>query len=137
MPPAQQNLTDIIQTLTGLALSVVPVLAALALLYFFWGIATSLFNAGDKDGIKKGREKMLWGFIALFVVLSLGGLVYLLENTFFGNSLHTNPGSFPSNALPTPNSKIINNPFDSGAVPSVPFDPLHDTPNGGVNTQTP
>lgn len=134
-----QNLTDIIQTLTGIALSVVPVLASLALLYFFWGIATSLFNVGDKDGIKKGRERMLWGFIALFVILSLGGLIFLLENTFFGrSSLHTNPSSFPSNAPINPGPGKLNNPFDSGASPSVPFDPLHDTPpGGGVNTPIP
>jgi len=128
-----QNLTDIIQTLTGLALSVVPVLASLALLYFFGGIAVSIFNAGDKDGIKKGRERMLWGFIALFFILSLGGLVYLLDNTFFRNSLHTTPSSFPSNRFPTSGSKILNpdpdNPFGSGGS-SVPFDSVHENPPG-------
>lgn len=126
------DLTEIIQLITGLVLSVVPVVAALALLYFFWGIALFLFNIEDKEAIKKGRARMFWGLIALFVIISLGGILLLLERTFFATNLHTvpygvgNTNTFPQNPL----GNNSNNP-------TVPFDPLHDGSQGGGGTQTP
>ena len=123
------DLTDIIQIITGLALSVVPIVTALALLYFFWGIAISLFNTEDKEAMKKGRARMFWGLIAIFIIVSLGGILLLLQRTFFNSNLHAVTYGVPQ-GLPTGNTQ---NPINTGSSPFVPFDPLHDDthPSGG------
>lgn len=56
------------------------IVVALALLYFLWGMAKYILTAGDdKD---KGRDMMVYGIIALFVMVSVWGLVRVLARTF-------------------------------------------------------
>jgi len=78
---------------------VIPVVVALALLYFFWGLAQFILKAGGDTGIEEGKKKMVWGIIALFVMLSIWGFVSLLSFTIFGSDT----GSF---VAPTINSLI-------------------------------
>jgi len=58
-----------------------PVVVALALLYFFWGLAKFILSAGDEVDSKKGRDMMIWGIIALFVMVSVWGIINLLGDT--------------------------------------------------------
>ena len=45
---------------------------ALAVVAFFWGLVQYLFNVGDeKKGGSKGVDMMIWGVIALFVMVSI------------------------------------------------------------------
>lgn len=66
---------DLISTAT-------PIVVALALLYFFWGLAKYILNAGDEEKKKEGRQVMIWGIIALFVIVAVWGLVNLIASTF-------------------------------------------------------
>lgn len=59
-----------------------PIVVALALLFFFWGLAMYIMNSGDEEKKAEGRNIMLWGIIALFVMVSVWGLVQMLSNTF-------------------------------------------------------
>lgn len=97
------NLTELIQIFTDFAILTVPVLVALALLFFVWGLASFILNSGNKDEGKKGRDRMVWGLVALFVILSIGGLLSILRNTVFGNSgnfnrfpdgIHSQPSTY-------------------------------------------
>jgi len=65
---------DLINTLT-------PIVVALALLYFFWGLAKYILSSGDEAEKDKGKNMMIWGIIALFVMVSVWGIVGLLGNT--------------------------------------------------------
>jgi hypothetical protein len=67
-----QSFGDIIQTLTKIA-------AALALLAFFWGLVKFISRAGDEKAIEEGRRLMIWGIVALFVMVSVWGLVLFLQ----------------------------------------------------------
>src|SRR3989344_450897 len=72
-----------------------PALAGLALLVFFWGVVKFIFNAGDEEKRREGKKFMLWGIIALFVVVSIWGIVI-----FISRSLGTGVGgSLPSPCL--------------------------------------
>ncbi len=51
---------------------------ALALLFFFWGLALFILKAGSEEGRAKGRVRMVWGIVALFVIVAVWGLVQLL-----------------------------------------------------------
>ena len=64
-----------INTLIGLSF-------ALAVLSFFYGLALYLFRAGDTQANAQGRNLMIWGVVALFVMTSIWGLVGLLQATF-------------------------------------------------------
>jgi len=65
----------IIQTAT-------PIVVALALIFFFYGLTKYILNASDEEKKKEGRSIMIWGIIALFVIVSVWGLVRVIGNTF-------------------------------------------------------
>lgn len=67
-----QNILDI----------VIPIVMTLALLYFFWGLANYILGTGDEEKRKAGREMMIYGIIALFVMAAVWGLVGVIGRTF-------------------------------------------------------
>lgn len=62
----------------------VPIAAAMVLVAFFWGLAMYLFNFGEGDDKKQkqGRNLMVYSVLALFVMVTIWGIVGLLSNTF-------------------------------------------------------
>ena len=63
--------------------SVIPLLFALATITFFWGVIKFFFiNAEEEAKRAQGKQYMIWGIVALAVMLSIWGLVGILENTF-------------------------------------------------------
>lgn len=61
----------------------VPLVFALALIAFLWGIF-NYFIAGGADEEKRstGKTFMIWGFVGFFVMVSVWGIVNLLVGTF-------------------------------------------------------
>ena len=53
----------------------------LAIVAFFYGLIKYLFNLGSENA-KEGISIMLWGVIAIFVMVSIWGIVRLLQATF-------------------------------------------------------
>lgn len=62
--------------------SVVPLLFSLAVVGFIWGVIQYFINAENEEKRKKGKTYMIWGLVALFVMISMWGLVGILTNTF-------------------------------------------------------
>jgi len=58
--------------------SLIPILLGVAVVVFFWGIIQYLFT----DAKEKGSKLMFWGIIALFVMVSIWGLVAFLQVEF-------------------------------------------------------
>ena len=57
-----------------------PIAFAAAVLFFFYGLAKFILKSGeDQDS---GRQMMIWGVIAIFVMASVFGLVKFLQTTF-------------------------------------------------------
>lgn len=75
-----------ISSLIGLA---TPIVVALALLYFFWGLANYILNQGDEKKKDQGKHIMIWGIIALFVMVSVWGIINVIQNTFNIDSQHS------------------------------------------------
>lgn len=61
--------------------SIVPVLLALGVVYFVWGV-TAYVIGGDEEAKRKGRSKIISGIIGLAVIVSVWGLVNVVVNTF-------------------------------------------------------
>jgi hypothetical protein len=97
-----QNLTDLIHLITKLLLTAVPVIAALALLFFMWGMAQFILSAGDMEKRKTAQSRIIWGLVSLFVILSVAAFVAILQDTFFGthNNNNTPGGATPSTYVP-------------------------------------
>ncbi len=62
--------------------SIMPLLISLAVLGFVWGIIKYFLNPENEKERGKGRDFMLWGLIALFVIVAFWGIVEILTNTF-------------------------------------------------------
>lgn len=61
---------------------VIPILFALAIIYFFWGLVKYIKSAGDPKEAAAGRSIMIWGIIALVVMVSVYGLIAWVQTAF-------------------------------------------------------
>lgn len=65
--------------------SVIPLIFALAIAMFLWGVVQ--FTIKDSEEAKdKGRNLMVWGIIALTVMVGVWGLVDIVGRTFNVNT---------------------------------------------------
>ncbi|MFA6076501.1 MAG: hypothetical protein WC735_00290 [Candidatus Paceibacterota bacterium] len=66
--------------------SVIPLIFALAIVMFVWGVVQFVINSDDEAKKTKGKMFMIWGIVALTVMVSVWGLVAILGNTFGVNT---------------------------------------------------
>ncbi len=116
---AQGSLFDFFGTILDLLNLLAVIVIALAVLYFFWGLSKYVLKASDENAKEEGRGIMIWGIIAIFVMVSVWGLIQLLQSTFDvkdGNPIiprevqrsGTGGGStFPQPAPPKPDFRNI------------------------------
>ena len=52
----------------------------LAIVVFFWGLIKYLVNAGEEKA--EGLQIMFYGVVAIFVMVSIWGIIKLLQSTF-------------------------------------------------------
>lgn len=80
---AFSNLVDIIEyakcVISG---ALIPLLFAVAVGVFIWGVIQYLRNSSDSKKREEGRSFMIYGIVSLFVMISIWGLVGFLGNTF-------------------------------------------------------
>jgi len=60
---------------------VVPILLALGVIYFVWGVVSYVI-ASDEEAKKSGRNRIIYGIIGLAVIVAVWGLVGILLRTF-------------------------------------------------------
>lgn len=65
--------------------AIVPVLIALGVIYFVWGVVTYVV-ASEEEAKKAGRDRIIYGIIGLAVIIGVWGLVNLLRNTLLLNN---------------------------------------------------
>lgn len=76
-----QNIEDMVRSIGELVRLATPILIGLALLAFFWGLIKYIFSQGD-DGKKDGKGLMIGGIIAIFVMVSIVGIVAFIGRAF-------------------------------------------------------
>jgi hypothetical protein len=86
---AQQltNITTLVVQIRNIINILIPLMFAIALLIFFYGVVKYIFSAGDEGSREKGQRIMIGGIIALFVIASVWGIV-----AFLGSALGINQG---------------------------------------------
>ncbi|HZS42756.1 MAG TPA: hypothetical protein VFA52_00875 [Candidatus Paceibacterota bacterium] len=78
---------SLVQLLISLLNALVPLIIGIALVAFLWGVMRYVTGGQSEEKIKQGRTLMIYGIIALFVMVAVWGLVGILESTFFGGTL--------------------------------------------------
>ena len=76
---------DFIADIVGLINVAIPVLITGAIVFYFWNIVSNVFNKDSREAQQKIREIIPWGLLGLFVLLSIWGILNILQNTFLGN----------------------------------------------------
>ena len=57
----------------------IPIVVGLALVAFFWGLVKFIYNAGSDTKREEGKQVMLWGIIALFIIVSIWGIIGFIQ----------------------------------------------------------
>ena len=85
-----------------------PVLASLALVGFFYGLVKYVFSAGDEDAKDQAKQVIIAGILALFLMAAIGGII-----DFLLNATGTDGGAFGGNTFdpPTVDTGGSGNPF--------------------------
>lgn len=60
---------------------IIPIMFALAIVFFFWGLVQFLRASGDPKAQDAAKGQMIWGVIAIAVMVSIYGLVAWLQTT--------------------------------------------------------
>ncbi|HVV39319.1 MAG TPA: hypothetical protein VHD31_03285 [Candidatus Paceibacterota bacterium] len=92
------NLQSLITFAGGILNSLIPLFIALALVAFFWGLVKYVISGGEDH--TQGRNIMIAGLVALFVMVSVWGIIRLAQNTL---------GISGGGALPAPTVPQYNN----------------------------
>lgn len=69
--------------------SAVPILVALGIVYFVYGVVTYVI-ADDEEAKSAGRGRILYGIVGLAVIVAVWGLVGILVKTFVPDQNRTN-----------------------------------------------
>jgi len=83
-PPSSSggDVVSILQIIVDIMNAIIPVLVILALIYFIYGVVKYMLSQDDESGKSAARSVMINGIIALFVIVSVWGLVNVLVSTF-------------------------------------------------------
>jgi len=79
------NLNNLLNSVRGLVNLALPIVVAIGLLTFFWGLVRFIFAGAEAK--EEGKSLMIWGVVALFVMVSVWGLV-----RFIGDALGIQQG---------------------------------------------
>lgn len=103
---AGQNFKSIVMYIISLIDILNPILFSLAFLIFFWGLSKFILSSGNQADIEKGKNYMLWGILALFILLTFRAIISIVSGDLeFGNAtnkplLPTDDVSVKINGLP-------------------------------------
>lgn len=63
-------------------LSIIPLFFTLAMAFFIWGVVQYMLANADESKRETGKQYMVWGIIALTVMVTMWGLVNIVAGTF-------------------------------------------------------
>lgn len=90
--PVVSNLNTFLGTLKPLIQTIISIMFALGIVYFFWGLVKFIMNvSSDPKAADAGKSMMIWGIVALVVMVGIYGLI----NFLLGATVGTGGGSTP------------------------------------------
>lgn len=82
---APRNFSELVDRIIGIIGLLVILIFSLTFLAIMWGVIRGwIMGAGDVEGIEKGKQIVFAGIIALVIMCSLWGILYMLQRSIFG-----------------------------------------------------
>jgi hypothetical protein len=79
------DLESLVAILVDLIGTLILLVFALTLLAFMWGIIRGwIIQGGEAEGIQSGKNVVVVGIIALVIMSSIWGILYMLQSGIFG-----------------------------------------------------
>ena len=75
-----QTLNETLLFVSTLLNGVIGLFITLAIVVFFWGLIKYLWSI-DSENAQEGIKIMFWGIVAVFVMVSIWGIIKLLQNS--------------------------------------------------------
>lgn len=72
---SSQDFRGLVQLFISYIKLLFPILVGLALLVFFKGLIAFIAKSGDEKSHTEGKNLMIWGILALFVMVSVFGIL--------------------------------------------------------------
>lgn len=79
--PDISGLGSLVTQIGKLIGQLIPLMFALAIVYFFWGVIKYIKSAGDPKEADAGKSIMIYGVIGIAVMASIYGLIAWLQGT--------------------------------------------------------
>jgi|SRR6185437_2085517 len=76
---ALQPVKNLIVAIGQILNMLIPLLIASAIVVFFWGLVKYIWSGGSEEGREQGKHVMIAGLVALFVMVSVWGIVALAQ----------------------------------------------------------
>ena len=87
------TIETVIQQLSDIFNSIIPLLVLLATALFLWGIVKYITAGGDEEKLREARNLIVWGIVFLSVIVAVWGFVNIIIDFIFGtNTIHNIPG---------------------------------------------
>ena len=103
----------------------IPVLIALALVVFFFGLVKYIMSGKAKGA----KDIMIAGLLGLFVMVSVWGIIKIAQNTIFGPGVQNN--TLQGSQIPQVQQRAPGGGYGgytSGTGSAMPGDPLYGQP---------
>ncbi len=82
---APRTFLDLSNVIVTILNNATAVLVVAGIVVYFYGVSTNILNFSNEAG-EKLKAYFFWGIIVLFVMVSIWGILRLLQNTLFGGS---------------------------------------------------
>lgn len=69
---------------TGIFTPIYQLVAAVAFVYFLYGVAKFIYDMNDPEKKTFGKSHLLWGLVGLFIIFSIGGILPMFNSIFGG-----------------------------------------------------
>ena len=87
-----QGVTGLIKFFSSILGYVFPLLISIAVIYFIWQVFQYTI-AADEETKAKAKGQIIWGLVGIFIMVSIWGLVAILQSTFGTTSVQGNIGN--------------------------------------------
>lgn len=85
---------DFVDSVLNIGGLLMPLLFSIALAWFIYGIITFIKSADNPEQRKKGKQRILWGILALTAMVGYLGFTSVFTQSFFGENATVVPQLF-------------------------------------------
>ena len=82
---APRTFEELANLIVAILDSGVGLLVLAGIVIYFYGVSTNILKMSDEGG-KTARAYFVWGILVIFIMVSIWGILDLLQNTLFGNN---------------------------------------------------